>query len=73
MTNLLGKRATFIPDVSSTKGTSEGLGYIEEVTGTVDYINDEHSYFRVKYEARGNVLHECFKFSQIGKDVDIHG
>lgn len=73
MRNLIGKKATFTPDVSCTTGISEGLCYVEETTGKVVYVNEENNYFRVEYEAGGDVLHECFKFSQIGKDVDIHG
>ena len=32
------------------------------VTGTIDYINEAHRYFRVRYEMWGKAFHECFKF-----------
>ena len=72
---LFGKKATFKPNMTDTQTKGEGLGYVDEVTGIVDYVNEEHSYFRVIYEVRGSFFHECFKFSQIGEDKDvlIHG
>ena len=73
---LLGKSATFTPNMTDRKCYNGNMAdFIEEKTGVVDYINEEHDYFRVKYEVRGNFFHECFKFSQIGedKDVVIHG
>jgi hypothetical protein len=42
-----------------------------EVTGTVDYINEAHGYFRVRYEVFGNVNHECFKFQQKNEDPAV--
>ena len=34
-----------------------------EVTGTVDYVNAAHRWYRVRYETpRGGIQHECFKF-----------
>ena len=34
-----------------------------EVTGTVDYVNAAHRWYRVRYETpAGGVQHECFKF-----------
>ena len=34
-----------------------------EVTGTVDYVNAAHRWYRVRYETpEGGVQHECFKF-----------
>lgn len=33
------------------------------VTGVVDYVNEAHRWYRVRYETpRGGVQHECFKF-----------
>ena len=31
-----------------------------EVIGTVDYVNEEHHWYRVRYDVAGAVLHECF-------------
>lgn len=42
-----------------------------EVTGTVDYVNEAHGWFRVKYEIFGNVNHECFKFQQENEDPQV--
>ena len=34
-----------------------------EVTGTVDYVNAAHRWYRVRYETpEGGVQHESFKF-----------
>lgn len=34
-----------------------------DVEGTVDYVNIEHRWYRVRYETpRGGIQHECFKF-----------
>ena len=75
MSWLLGKTVTFTPNMTDTKSKGDGLAYVDEITGIVDYVNEDHDYFRVSYEIRGSFFHECFKFSQIGedKDVVIHG
>ena len=38
----------------------EWLPLGDTVTGTVDYINEAHNWYRVRYEAGGLVQHECF-------------
>lgn len=75
MVDLIGKKATFTPNVSGKPDRANSLEYVEEKTGVVDYVNEEHRYFRVKYEVNGCFFYECFKFSQIGadKDVVVHG
>ena len=42
-----------------------------EVTGTVDYVNEAHGWFRVRYEIFGCVNHECFKFRQKNEDENV--
>ena len=37
-----------------------------EVEGTVEYINEKHGYYRVRYELPGCDGHECFKLIQEG-------
>ena len=73
MSKLIGKKATFLPNTSDVSGKSQRFGMEEKATGIVVYVNKDHRYFRVEYTMRGPILHECFKFSQIGKDVVIHG
>lgn len=73
MSNLVGKKATFLPNTSDKSGVEQSFGLEEKATGTLIYANKDHRYFRVEYIRNGVLLHECFKFSQIGKDVEIHG
>ena len=32
------------------------------VTGTVIQVSEDHRWYRVEYETRSGMLHECFKF-----------
>lgn len=48
----LGDRFRFVPAHRPAK---------QYVTGTVVYLNPEHRYFRVSYQAGTTVQHECFK------------
>lgn len=34
-----------------------------EVDGVVDYIHEEHHWYRIRYEVAGVVMHECFPIS----------
>ena len=68
---LIGKQAVFTPNMSSTPDRKDEFSYEKERTGTVDYVNNEHRYIRVKYEAGKCECHECFKFSQIGADKGV--
>lgn len=43
-----------------------------EVTGTVEYINREHNYFRVSYPLPGCIGHECFKIDNKGVYHENH-
>lgn len=70
---LIGKRATFTPNISGKPDRENGLEFVDKTTGKVVYVNEEHQYFRVEYEAYGHVMNECFKFSQIGNEVVIRG
>ena len=38
-------------------------GRPEYITGAIDYINNRHRYFRVRYTLHDRYInHECFKF-----------
>ncbi len=71
--NVLGKKATFIPWALLDKTGGKTSDYGKPITGTVTYVNEEHSYFAVTYWIHGKTFLENFKFSQIGKDVAIRG
>lgn len=73
MNKLLWKRATFIPWALLDKSGGKTSDYCDPVTGTVSYVNEEHSYFVVTYCLYGEIFRESFKFSQIGKDVTVRG
>lgn len=66
----IGDKIRFKPACWMDMKTEDGRGgqnRIEagsEVTGTVDYINREHNWFRVRYEVRGIEQHECFPLPQ---------
>ncbi len=71
----IGAKITFRPSCwyDGRSGSQGGDIHVRlpggtEVTGTVDYINREHGWFRVRYEVFGNVNHECFKFRQKNED-----
>ena len=49
--------------MSGEKNGNPGSEWIpagEQVTGTVEYINREGHFYRVRYEVFGSVQHECF-------------
>lgn len=72
---LLGKKASFIPCFEKEK-TGQGRGVsedIEQVTGRIDYVNQEHSWFSVTYQAGNTIQRECFKFCDIDEVVTVHG
>lgn len=48
----LGNRFRFVPATRPAK---------QYVTGTIVYINLQHRYFCVAYQAGNTVQHECFK------------
>ena len=61
----LGDTYKFRPhglDVHNDGSLAHLPGRPRYVTGTVDYINEAHRFFRVRYELWVNELHECFKF-----------
>ena len=43
------------------------------LTAVISYINWEHRYFTVEWNAFGKVYHESFKFSEIGRKVSVCG
>lgn len=63
----IGDRMTFVP--SSMMNDHYGVfmeNYRQDtdphVTGTVDYVNKNHRWCRVRYETATGPQHECFKF-----------
>ena len=58
----VGDPWTFRPAANFEK--SSGFGEIlgVKVMGTIVQVNEEHRWFRVRYEMPYGVLHECFKF-----------
>lgn len=72
---LLGKKATFIPTSLMDKGGNGGSikEFAVPVDGVIEYVNKKHCWFCVAFEAGGTVQRECFKFSDIGERVEVHG
>lgn len=62
----IGDKISFKPSCwYATRGeqgpqSQEWLPMGDTVTGTVDYINEAHNWYRVAYEISGTVQHECF-------------
>ena len=73
MTELLGKKVSFIPCAFTDARGVGKAGYQVTATGTVTYVNEEHDYFTITYQMYGETFRESFKSSQIGKDVTIRG
>ena len=69
---LLGKKATFVPCFKKEKDGNVKED-AEPVTGRITYVNWAHGWFRVSFHAGRTVLHESFKFFDIGKEVTVHG
>ena len=73
MSNLIGKKAIFIPWALLDKNGGKTSGYGKPITGVITYVNEDHSYFMVTYQLFGETFRESFKLSQIEKDVIIRG
>jgi hypothetical protein len=71
---MLGKRVQFIPAFIPRDCPANAKAQKPEpVIGKIVYVNDKHSYFMAEYGWECSRQKECFKFSQIGKDVTILG
>lgn len=64
----VGQKVKFDP-LQHIKGFSSELHDKKLVTGTVVYVNYPHTWFSVEY----NGQRFSFKFSEIGKDVNLSG
>lgn len=62
----LGDKIRFVPSAFSNCNDGSQMhqygGCPTEVTGVIDYINQEHRWYRVRFEIFNTVLHEGFKF-----------
>lgn len=73
MNGMIGKEARFVPCMLRDKDGGITASYCTKVTGRVSFVNEAHSYFTVSFRMFGLWFRESFKFSQIGKDVEILG
>lgn len=74
MIPMLGMIATFVPNITSVQsinGTKQI--YTPPVNGVVVYVHYSHRYFTAEYKSGKTRLRESFKFSQIGKEVELSG
>lgn len=62
----LGDKVCFRPAATydHSAGFPDELGITVE--GTVEYINEKHAFYRVRYTLPGCEGHECFKMIQEG-------
>lgn len=51
----------FLTGYGGPKWTPDGFAPVE-VTGEIVEVHEEHRWYRVRYEAFGAVMHECFKY-----------
>ena len=61
----VGDKITFMPTawtVLATEKARDTFGVATKVTGTIVQINEEHRWYRVRYEVAGTIQHETFKF-----------
>ena len=69
MKSLTGHPVVFFPCYLYNKELhSSSNKDIQPVRGVIEYINTEHGWFRIRYNAGNTVQHECFKLVDIGKD-----
>ena len=72
---LIGKKATFIPSCMTEKKSGNPVDWCRDVnvTGVIDYVNEDHGWFSVRYDAGGTVQRESFLFYDIDRKVTVHG
>ena len=69
----MGMKVRFAPCWVRQEKFNAGERKDANVTGKVIYINWEHRYFVAEYDCQGVKERECFKFSDIGQAVTVHG
>lgn len=57
----IGDKIRFIPDAFMHYRLDGAFAPVS-VTGSIEYINRVHRYYRVRFEVNGYTLYECFKF-----------
>lgn len=74
MTRLLGREVRFIPACDMVHANGRPKEEIMPiVTGRIDFVHECHGWFRVRWKAGKTIQHECFKFCEIGKVVELVG
>lgn len=60
----IGEKISFIPSafINGANLDKPLAGMRGKVKATIDYINEEHHWFRAAYDLFGQTMHECFKF-----------
>lgn len=71
---LLGREVMFLPAFLQCGNDGGRLKFdAKPFRGVITQVNEEHSWFMVTYRVGGNVLRECCKESEIGKEVTLLG
>lgn len=74
MNGLLGMKAMFVPFCSIKQANGRPSEELPPpVKGVIDFVHWDHGWFRVRWYAGESIQHECFKFSEIGKVVELVG
>lgn len=72
MKDLIGRPVSFVP-CCAFKKEKYMADDAKPVRGVIEYVNEEHGWFRCKYHAGNEVQHECFKECDIGTAVTLLG
>ena len=74
MNDLIGCAVMFIPCHLYNKEFHSSVNKdIQPIRGVIDYVNERHGWFCIRYNAVDTVWHECFKLVDIGKVVTLCG
>lgn len=65
-----GMKVRFTPSgwMSGANGAELDSWVRRTVDGVVEFVNSEHCWFRVAYEAKGQRCYECFKLPLLSQD-----
>lgn len=65
----VGRGIRFVPAGWSDGGPNMLPAFMQkDVVGRIESVSQERNMFRVSYEAKGVICHECFKLPKIATD-----
>lgn len=74
MNDLLGMNVKFVPFCIMKQSQGRPTDELPPpVFGRIVSVHWDHGWFRARWYAGKTIQHECFKFSEIGKVVELIG